>query len=56
VWAGAVLAFASALLDPLLVAVLGGGSVVHGIALEISRRRLESRLRPDPTIGETTQE
>ena len=51
-WAGIVLGAVAQVLDPLLAVVVGAGAVIHGIGLEVSRRRLEGGLRRRATIGE----
>lgn len=54
-WAGTVLGAASSVLDPAVPALLGVVAAMHGISLEVSRRRLERRLRPSQSIGKALE-
>jgi hypothetical protein len=51
-WAGTVLGAVAGSIRPEVPWLVGVAAVIHGVALEMSRRRLERRLKPPRTIGQ----
>jgi len=54
-WAATVLGTSFGAIDGLVPVAVGAAIAVHGISLEISRHRLERRLRPPTSIAEVAQ-